>query len=347
VAISIAALIKPPSLYLGLPLLFLSYRKYGWRLTLQPALWALAVVAIVPCVLWYRHSYHLWLQYGNTFGIFGINTIGSHFGLTDPAWLEVARWVSQRLVLQTITPIGLIFLGAGLLAGWKKTPLLLSWLAGFAVYILAVPVGHLYHNYYQLPLAFVLTTYMAYGASQLLRRGALSGGIFMTLLVVTIGYSAWQVRPMLAIAEDQRARLVFDQAVGSASEPGSLFVFVDPRPGHADEHPEIYRHRTAEGDFLYCDPIDFYHSRRKGWSIDSSQASPERVEQLRSKGARYLATFFPSNLFETQPRLREILDREYEAVPLRSGGVLYRLHRPSHDDALTTQPDHASKPPSS
>ena len=34
-----AALFKPPSLYIGLPLLYLCYRKLGWRLFRKPIPW--------------------------------------------------------------------------------------------------------------------------------------------------------------------------------------------------------------------------------------------------------------------------------------------------------------------
>ncbi len=69
VAIALAACIKPGSLFIGLPLLYLAHSKFGWALFRQFRLWLFTVLVLVPAVLWYAHAAHLWKEYGNSFFI--------------------------------------------------------------------------------------------------------------------------------------------------------------------------------------------------------------------------------------------------------------------------------------
>jgi 4-amino-4-deoxy-L-arabinose transferase-like glycosyltransferase len=65
--LSLAVLIKPLSLCLGLPLFYLCYRSFGWRLFLKHGVWFVFVSAFAPPALWYAHAQQLYRTYGNTF----------------------------------------------------------------------------------------------------------------------------------------------------------------------------------------------------------------------------------------------------------------------------------------
>ncbi|MDH3255521.1 MAG: glycosyltransferase family 39 protein, partial [Acidobacteriota bacterium] len=70
VCIALACLLKPTSLYLGLPLLWLAWRQYGPALFARWQLWLFAAVITIPVAAWYWHAHWLGATYGATFGVF-------------------------------------------------------------------------------------------------------------------------------------------------------------------------------------------------------------------------------------------------------------------------------------
>ena len=69
--ISLAILLKITYLFLGVPLLFLFVRKYGRAVFTAWQAWMFAAITLDPSAWWYAHAYHLFVEYGNTFGIIG------------------------------------------------------------------------------------------------------------------------------------------------------------------------------------------------------------------------------------------------------------------------------------
>jgi 4-amino-4-deoxy-L-arabinose transferase-like glycosyltransferase len=324
VGFSLAVLIKPPSLYVGLPLLYLAYRRFGGWLLYKPALWLFAAGVLLPPLLWYSHALHLWNTYGNTFGILGVHTVMGIWPVTDWHWLALGWHLIMRLLFEIATPPGVIILLIGFFA---KAParinLLGWWLAGFAVYVLLVPRGHYGHDYYQLPIVFVAAAYMAFGMSFLLDKKVLPRVVMAVVLLAVVGCSAWQLHSMLHIKEFHWDWLAFGKRVNQLTEQTAGIIFVSPRP-FDPPIPEIYRHRTTQGERLYSLPTDFYLSHRKGWSVDEVQATPDFVEILRQRGAKYFVTFFPE-IFKRHPNLKATLDASYLPVEVNSRWAIYKL----------------------
>ncbi|HSM15690.1 MAG TPA: hypothetical protein VK845_01670, partial [Gemmatimonadales bacterium] len=143
-------------------------------------------------------------------------------------------------------------------------------------------------------------------------------------------FAALELRNAFRLPPNARARIAFGERVNTLTEPGALVIFAVPlldSVSTVDQKGFLYRHRTPEGEFLYDDPYDFYYSRRKGWSLDESQASPEFVEILRQRGAKYFATFFPGVL-RRHPELVAALEQSYTPVEVTPKWVLYRLTKP-------------------
>ena len=92
---ALAVLIKPFCLYLGLPLLYLAWRRFGWRFFARPVLWIYVAVIFLPMAAWYRHAFHLWTAYGNTFGIFGGRIKGLYLGGDTVSAARVLQRVSN------------------------------------------------------------------------------------------------------------------------------------------------------------------------------------------------------------------------------------------------------------
>ena len=197
--------------------------------------------------------------------------------------------------------MGLLLLASAILTRQSRPGrLLLYWSFGFLVYVILVPRGHSGHDYYQLPFVFVACAYIGFGATVLVDRGVLPRHALLALLIFALPMSALELQGKLVVRDYDKIRIRFGPRVMELTQPDELVVFVVPVPKGAD--PGIYRHRTVDGQYLYCDPIDLYNSHRKGWSLDADQATPALVEQLRQKGARYLATVFPK-VFDDNPLL--------------------------------------------
>lgn len=83
---SAAVLAKVPAAHVGLVLVFFALWRKGWRVLLEPRLWALAVLALIPPLLWYAHARGFWLAYGNSLGASNSHHFAGWATLTDPKY---------------------------------------------------------------------------------------------------------------------------------------------------------------------------------------------------------------------------------------------------------------------
>ncbi len=339
--VCLATLIKPSNLYLGLPLLYLCYRKWGWRFWRKPVLWFYAAGVLLPSVLWYWHAQNLWNLYGNTFAECTNQYAFSLFWPGYWGWLSLAKQLTFRLIFEIATPLGLPLLFMGLAL---KPPggnyLLQAWAAGFAVSVVIAAWPHRLHAYYQLPIVFVTSTAMAIGADALWKSGFLSLRFSQwatgVLFLGVIASSLWVLWPQLAPPLTRDRILPYAEQVNHLTEPDALVIMVGS--GTKTRPAAVHCHRTAWGEYLWSNPIGFYLSHRKGWSLEAQQATPEFIETLRRRGARYFATAEPE-ILQSRPELRATLDRCYTPLEKTTEWALYRLDKPCTGDATTTQPE--------
>ncbi len=160
----------------------------------------------------------------------------------------------------------------------------------------------------------------------LLRKRVLSLPVIIGLVIAMLASSAWQLRR--AMPSRGFEQMAFGRRVNELTKPGDLLVFVDIGLPDAEKWPGTFRHRTPEGYFLWADPIDFYHSHRKGWSLDDEQATPEYIESLRTQGADYFATRFPE-IVEQKPALIKALTERYTPVERTPEWLIVRLDGPT------------------
>lgn len=323
--VCLAVLLKPNSLYLGLPLLYLSYRKFGWQLLQRFDLWLISILVVTPSILWYRHSFQLWQSYGNTFGVFGGWVKFQVFPPSLQLWPSVAKQLLLRLLFEIASPVGFLLMAVGFLARPPHRNYFLHWWAiGFGISALIVAKGNQIHDYYQLPVVFLAVIWMAYGTNLLWQKESFSHSLARAAIVAAIcfvlGFSIRIWPTQLRIPHVETNRVAFASQVQQLTEPAALILMVRPYRGL----PALYQHRTAEGEYLECDPVDFYRSHRKGWSLDDRQATPAFVETLHGRGAKYFATAFPE-ILDLHPDLKSTLDRSYTALDVNSNWAIYRL----------------------
>jgi len=330
IGLALAVLIKPFCLYAGVPLLYLCWRKFGWRFLARPALWIYAILVMLPMAAWFLHAFQLWKVYGNTFGIFGGRIKGMYLGGDTPSTATLLRNLGWRLLWEIATPPGLLLLMAGLCVRPPSRNYVFHWWAlGFLATIPMVPAGHAGHNYYQLPLVLIAAPIMAYGLVWLIDRYRLSWKTVAAVCAAILLCCAWGIRPMVASGPELRERTAFGRRVAQLVPSQALIVFSYPQ----DYKPSWYSHRTPDGDLIAGDPTDFYTSRRKGWSLFGWQTTPEMLQKLEKYHAQYFATFFPKYIYQESPELRSFLQTQAAPVEVTGRWLIYRL--PAPDSAAT------------
>jgi 4-amino-4-deoxy-L-arabinose transferase-like glycosyltransferase len=321
-AVGLAILLKPPMGFVAVPIGYLCARKFGWQMFKQPALWLFAVAALAPAAVWYRHAHGFWVDYRNSFGVFGGWVKVERWGPFDGRWRALAFLFRDRLVTEIATPAGIIFLVGILTRPPKNNWLIQAWFAGFLVSVIVLPGGHAAHDYYQLPILFALLAGMGYGATLLWRKAILGRPVLAALGVVILVLSISKIHVLLTQSAvdpfTRDARLAFGAFVEQKTEPGSKIVFGMPEQGGVE-----WMRRTTWGDVSYVEPLDTYLSHRKGWTIGHKQATEERLAAFQRNGARYFATFYPDQFEKVPDFLRHLEDCHTSLGEGRS--VLYRL----------------------
>lgn len=266
--LALASLIKPPMLYLGLPLLGMAFRRYGRKAWIRPELWGMAAFLGICLVLWYGHAHRLYEETGLTFGVWEYGT--DKWGNWDIV-LSAGYWkvIGQRLAQFYLAFFGLPFVAAGLvsrrLGPYERVMTL--WLVGTLAFLVVVARGNLVHDYYLLPASVPFSYFMAKGVSLALRaarrrwmRMAVFAGI-AGITAVSVSLYASMLRkesreaPWLGLASAARARI----------PEGDLVL-------------------TAESG----NPTLLYLAHRKGWIEDPGALAGPAVDGYRMRGAGWL-----------------------------------------------------------
>ena len=283
---ALAFLVKIPTLYLGLPLLFLAWQRFGTTTFRRPALWAFALLTLVPTLLWYHHGFRLFEQTHLTYGIW--NRYGyAKWGNPDVlAQGDFYALVLKRLWGVVLTPVGFVLLIAGALMPVhdRRERVLHVWLLALLVFVLIAAEGNRVHKHYQLPFVpvaaifagKVLGSFLSDGWRLSLARSpvvrAAFVGVCLTALAV-FGYV--YAGPLFAAHPFYRAQYEIGQDVDRLIPKDALIV-----TGELDDNKSSpYRSQS---------PVLLYFSHRKGWQILPEEfADGNRLRDLRDRGARY------------------------------------------------------------
>ncbi len=274
--ISLAVLIKPPSLYLFLPLGYLAWRRYRFRLAVQPYLWMFFLIIAVPFALWYWHAHQLYLETGLTFGIW---QSGDKWGsldllLTFDYW-RVILWEHLARPL-AFFGIPILITGLVLKRERKEERFLIFWMVAILVFVLIVGEGNYVHEYYLLPVMVPAALLMGkvYGKllsgyrkwfdlKQILLLVCMAGMLVSSLFIYVIYF--------IQEAPSASERVALGNYVQAHTNPDDLIVVVDSN-----------------------DPTLFYLCHRKGWSVLPGQYSPENHAMYRDWGAGYVVGINPN-----------------------------------------------------
>jgi 4-amino-4-deoxy-L-arabinose transferase-like glycosyltransferase len=279
---SLAVLLKPTALLVGLPLLYLFRLRWGSSTPRRALFWLYGALAIIPAAQWYTHAHALYATYGNTFGVLsgGYQKLSSLALLTGRAfWPRLAG----RTIIYLLTPAVAALWIAGLFRGPRGPAGLLFhvWTAAGLLYVLLVGRGNFDMEHYQLPLlppaAALAGTAAADLAERLSGRRVLRAAAAAVLAASLVGaHVAHARRVVLPDVSDSRLLRANGREVARVTAPGSLIVVT-----------------TAYGDGRAASEIDtppevFAHADRRGWFLSLSTLTPAAVETRREAGAAAL-----------------------------------------------------------
>ena len=307
--LSLSILIKVTTALIGAPILCLALRRFGFCAFRNPKLWLFAAIALAPAAIWYWHAYQISLAYypHHFFGAGGVK-------MMSPGWyLKIAREIPTT----ELTPLLVIAGIVGLVASKTKSRAqpFIWWMIVMILFIIVVGYGNR-HPWYRLPLVPITAVFggvaCAFIAGKIAARPAkLTASI---LLVAVFGFSAIAYAPKFyrPIAAPMRQAGLKLKEITPA---GSLIAAAD------------------NGD-----PSVFYYAERKGWHFlekdgiyygdpDGSEPAIVDLEQLRAKGATYLA--FTSNTawwLDLYPELKQYVDENSALVATSSEFRIYQLN---------------------
>jgi hypothetical protein len=242
------------------------------------------------------------------------------------------------MVWEIATPVGLPLLILGFVVRPPSRNYLFQWwAAAFLVTIPLIPAGHIGHNYYQLPLVVIGAPAIAYGLVQLVDRGIFSWKLAGIACAAILIFSAAQIRHLIYVSDDLKIRIAFGKRVEQLVPRDSLIIFADA----IQYTPTWYSHRTADGDLIAGDPTDFYNSRRRGWSVFASQTTPDMMQKLRRRNARYFAAFYPKELYKQSPEIKAYLEAKAVPVEITWQWIVYQLPAAGKDTLQVSVDGHS------
>lgn len=238
-------LLKPYAVFFTLPMIILSYKRFGWKLILQWQIWIFAIISVTPLILW-----RLWMTHypeGIPANAWLLNGNGIRF---HPAFF---RWIFYERLTKLISGyLGIIILIVGILRVKKLQDWLFftSFLVGSLLYVCVFATGNVQHDYYQILIMPSLAIFFAIGSYFLyqFRLQKLPVGAAIVIICTLAGlFFGWkQVKdyfninnPSIVIAGQAIQRVTPKNAKIIANYGGdSSFLYQTDRQGWASyEHP--------------------------------------------------------------------------------------------------------------
>ncbi len=308
---SLAILVKLPAISIGLPLLYVAWRRYGARLVLRGDLWVFAALSLLLPLAWYIHAYWISVSY------FPYHLFGE--GTAQIVSLEAYMDVGREAATWSLTPLvsGAMLVGMFMSGGATLGRLFHWWLAAIVIFLIVAGRGASSHQWYQLPLVPVAAAFAGRACDLAvcgIRKVAgsklafLFAGVFL-VMIACLSYV--YVRPKY-----EPWALPFWKAGNELSRrtpAGTLVVFGD-----------------------IGDPTIIYYSGRRGWQLgfkglrwtdprDRDDVLGE-VASLRKEGASYLVfTRYSRWWFERYPGLDAQLEARYPRVRETDDYIIFAL----------------------
>lgn len=303
---TLALLVKIPTLYLGLPLLWLAYVRYGKRLFFESKLYIFAIVTLIPPVMWYYFAHSVLAQY-NSVGIWDLGSGGKFASFELLLNPELYSILFTRLAVYVFTPVGLLLFIFGLsLKTQLRGYVFHFWVLATIIFFLVVANGTIGNDYYLRPLVPAGAVFVGLGLSKIYEKNNMVSFGLIAIILISAIYTA---APFYV---DNTIILNAASITEKIVDKNSLII-------------------TTESE-IGANPNILYYSQRKGWAIQGTSWSPAMLDSLKSQGADYFVVA-PQLLLLNNTRFSNYLFNTYKSV-IGSYFVIFDLHKPS--DILST-----------
>lgn len=317
-----AILAKAPAACLGFVFAWVGLRRLGWGALRRPAVYAAALLALVPPAAWYAWARHFWIDYGNSLGLSNEDPFLGLDMLWPPRFVVgIVKWET----LAVITPAGWLLLASALRAGRREIGLAWAWLLAVVVFFVvtarttADDWAFYYHAAAVAPACLLMGSGFAALADdprQVPRRAGLALGA-LTLIGLLLSTAA------LLQARDDRADLLAMRDCGLRflrHIPGDASIVAQGGALRDDQgHPVAHNQSML---FAWLD--------RKGFTYGNEELSVPTLVGIAARGGR----FWIADRSEVKGSFgSEVADRFRLVDRCASGYHLYDLSAPA--DAAT------------
>jgi hypothetical protein len=275
--VALAVLVKLPTIYIGLPLLYLAFQKYRWQLFKNIKLDILTIIIFIPVILWYYHAHQLLLSGGSSFGIwtYGQDKWGMFSLLITPEWYNDIFFKS--IAERHLTYPGFILLIAGLFIkrSYTRERLFDVWLIAVLLFIFIAAQAHRAQEYYTLPFDIPASVFIGKFLAKYLPFGNIKKAFtaykfrfyFALLCVILICVLSYlRVARFYNGESPDSPVLKIGRDVQSISKPLDKIITV------------------GDGN-----PVYLYHSHRFGWTAMPQQLDSGYISDRRKEGAKFIA----------------------------------------------------------
>jgi len=295
-SLSLTFSLKLETLYLLLPLSWIVFRKYQWKLSHYWGYILLILSSLILPVIWYSYAYYLETTGAHLFGIFkGHDKSQFTTLLLDLRWYRTMAGRVINGILGGLYGFGLFGLGFLFLLLNRKGSLFFAYFAAVVIYFGLVAEGQIDAPYRQMPIIPALSVFVAFGVQ--------------TVIIVIMAFFDWikksipfgkNIAWMTLSASFLLVLLIPFQRLDE--------VRIADVPAHADRWnlaEEIKKSSDANSKLVVVgeyskhvggydlSPVLFYYSDLQGWSLTPDKWNQSHIDELRGKGATHLVFILP------------------------------------------------------
>ncbi|HAX75050.1 MAG TPA: hypothetical protein DCY88_04240 [Cyanobacteria bacterium UBA11372] len=326
-ATTLCILAKAPAAHIGLFFALLVLKEKGPIAFRQIRLWAFAIVALLPGILWYKHAQHLWLTYGNSLGVSNENHVAGLKLFTQPSLIRGIFYID---ILHVWMPTGLIICAIGILVARSEKAAIYSlyWLLPIFVFYLAIAyttsaAWAIYYHIFSVPPVALLIglgveALIAINWGKNLTRDWLPQMNTPVVVLAVLCLCATFLFPALQI---------YQSTAEGAKDMEKLYQCAQEfKPAIPDN---VLIATTAPGIFKEGRPVAsnvpymFYWLDRKGFNLFAENQSLKGVIELSKRGARYFIA--EKGYFKGKPDFESDLRRTFPAIRECQQAVMFEL----------------------
>ena len=259
--ICLACLVKVvPAFYLFLPLTYLAWQKFKYKMFSNLNLYLYASIIIIPTFAWYFHSYQVANEYGLSFG-FGSERFGWNFQRLGVTFEQIIYFIAVRHLLI----LGFIAMIFGIFCKREKEEEIFFDLLFVSniLYILIFANLNSFHEYYQ--LCFLIPA-----------------SIYMGKAFTRFAYSRVWINIILVVFVLAGSLFYSIEYMAKENSSGSELF----------ELAQIIKQNVPKDSLIVAttgnDPTLLYLSDRKGWIPSPNSINQTYLSERAREGAKYL-----------------------------------------------------------